>query len=159
MIQLLRALDFDRYTPRTYILSEGDHLSVSKANELEVLKSAVRSCFQPIHPLPITMADGQISRNDDNNPPTCSKSPSTTRRRSFQHSQIFGALSSRNFGQPGVPGRAASGSVTPERAGNMCSSSLCCLFQSGASCISRVPWSRTKSSRNPGSSLVCPHHG
>jgi beta-1,4-N-acetylglucosaminyltransferase len=49
MIQLLRALDFDRYTPRTYILSQGDHLSASKANELELSKSAVSSCCHPIY--------------------------------------------------------------------------------------------------------------
>lgn len=40
MIQLLTALDFERYTPRIYFVSEGDNLSVRKAVELERRKSS-----------------------------------------------------------------------------------------------------------------------
>ncbi|KAF9033290.1 glycosyltransferase family 1 protein [Hymenopellis radicata] len=39
-IALLSALDFNKYTPRTYLLSEGDHLSAEKAKELEAEKSS-----------------------------------------------------------------------------------------------------------------------
>jgi beta-1,4-N-acetylglucosaminyltransferase len=35
MLQLLKGLDFERYEPRTYIISEGDQLSATKAAELE----------------------------------------------------------------------------------------------------------------------------
>lgn len=35
MLQLLKGLDFERYEPRSYIISEGDQLSASKAAELE----------------------------------------------------------------------------------------------------------------------------
>ncbi|EIW63405.1 oligosaccharide biosynthesis protein Alg14 like protein, partial [Trametes versicolor FP-101664 SS1] len=37
---LLSALDFSRYFPRTYFISEGDSLSMRKALELEALKAA-----------------------------------------------------------------------------------------------------------------------
>ncbi|KAA1133671.1 UDP-N-acetylglucosamine transferase subunit [Puccinia graminis f. sp. tritici] len=40
MIRLLSGLPFDRYTPRTYIISSGDSLSRFKALELERLKQA-----------------------------------------------------------------------------------------------------------------------
>ncbi|KAL0956554.1 hypothetical protein HGRIS_002691 [Hohenbuehelia grisea] len=39
-LMLLSALDFRRYTPRTYIVSEGDFLSTEKAMTLESLKAA-----------------------------------------------------------------------------------------------------------------------
>jgi beta-1,4-N-acetylglucosaminyltransferase len=39
-LSLVSALDFSRYTPRTYIVSEGDLLSEQKAIALERLKSA-----------------------------------------------------------------------------------------------------------------------
>ncbi|KAI0675214.1 oligosaccharide biosynthesis protein Alg14-like protein, partial [Trametes maxima] len=39
-LSLLSALDFARYSPRTYIISEGDALSMRKALELESLKAA-----------------------------------------------------------------------------------------------------------------------
>jgi beta-1,4-N-acetylglucosaminyltransferase len=39
-LSLVSALDFSRYTPRTYIVSEGDLLSEQKAVALERLKSA-----------------------------------------------------------------------------------------------------------------------
>ncbi|KZT11025.1 glycosyltransferase family 1 protein [Laetiporus sulphureus 93-53] len=42
-LMLLSALDFDRYFPRTYIISEGDALSAQKAVALESLKSCSRS--------------------------------------------------------------------------------------------------------------------
>ena len=35
MLTLVSALDFTRYTPRTYIVSEGDTLSAQKAVDLE----------------------------------------------------------------------------------------------------------------------------
>lgn len=38
---LMNALDFYRYSHRTYIVSEGDNLSARKAARLEELKSAV----------------------------------------------------------------------------------------------------------------------
>jgi beta-1,4-N-acetylglucosaminyltransferase len=37
---LVSALDFSRYTPRTYIISEGDSLSAQKSMTLESLKAA-----------------------------------------------------------------------------------------------------------------------
>jgi beta-1,4-N-acetylglucosaminyltransferase len=37
-LQMVSALDFTKYTPRTYIISEGDHLSAQKAQDLEALK-------------------------------------------------------------------------------------------------------------------------
>jgi len=42
-LALVSALDFSRYTPRTYILSEGDHLSEQKAVALEQLKATASS--------------------------------------------------------------------------------------------------------------------
>lgn len=38
MLTLVSALDFTRYTPRTYIVSEGDKLSAQKATDLENLR-------------------------------------------------------------------------------------------------------------------------
>jgi hypothetical protein len=40
VLKLLSSVDFSRYTPRTYILSEGDHLSAQKAMALESEKFA-----------------------------------------------------------------------------------------------------------------------
>ncbi|KAJ6499240.1 glycosyltransferase family 1 protein [Mycena sanguinolenta] len=37
-LTLISALDFNRYTPRTYIVSEGDSFSAQKARELELSK-------------------------------------------------------------------------------------------------------------------------
>jgi len=42
-LALVSALDFSRYTPRTYIVSEGDHLSERKAIALEQLKATASS--------------------------------------------------------------------------------------------------------------------
>ncbi|TFY65860.1 hypothetical protein EVG20_g5230 [Dentipellis fragilis] len=42
-LSLVSALDFTRYTPRTYIVSSGDSLSVQKALALEVLKVSTAS--------------------------------------------------------------------------------------------------------------------
>ncbi|KAH9839525.1 glycosyltransferase family 1 protein [Rhodofomes roseus] len=39
-LMLLSALDFDRYSPRTYVISEGDALSARKATALELSKAA-----------------------------------------------------------------------------------------------------------------------
>jgi hypothetical protein len=39
-LSLVSALDFSRYTPRTYLVSEGDSLSAQKAIALEGLKAA-----------------------------------------------------------------------------------------------------------------------
>lgn len=39
-LSLVSALDFSRYTPRTYLVSEGDSLSAQKAVTLEQLKTA-----------------------------------------------------------------------------------------------------------------------
>ena len=39
MVRLLYALDFAKYTHRTYVISSGDHLSLSKARDLEAIKS------------------------------------------------------------------------------------------------------------------------
>lgn len=38
-LALVSALDFSRYTPRTYLISEGDNLSLQKATLLELSKS------------------------------------------------------------------------------------------------------------------------
>lgn len=37
-LALISALDFTRYTPRTYLISDGDALSAQKARELEERK-------------------------------------------------------------------------------------------------------------------------
>ncbi|KXN92466.1 UDP-N-acetylglucosamine transferase subunit ALG14 [Leucoagaricus sp. SymC.cos] len=42
-LQMLSALDFGRYTPRRYIISEGDHLSAEKAAAFERTKSSPES--------------------------------------------------------------------------------------------------------------------
>lgn len=39
-LSLVSALDFGRYVPRTYIISEGDTLSMQKAVDLESAKAA-----------------------------------------------------------------------------------------------------------------------
>jgi len=39
MLRLLTALDFARYTPRTYIISSGDSLSLAKVSELEAARA------------------------------------------------------------------------------------------------------------------------
>lgn len=39
-LMLVSALDFRRYTPRTYIVSEGDPLSARKVTALETIKTA-----------------------------------------------------------------------------------------------------------------------
>ena len=155
MVQLLRALDFERYTPRTYILSEGDHLSASKANELELSKSVVSSCRQPICMLLIIVVAGPTWNNG---PPTCSRSTSTTLHYSFQRVKVFRVLSDRDFGQAGAPGRTIGGLIAFEWARDVCGASRRCLFQSGTFvffCISRVAESRSKLMRRSDSSLVC----
>jgi beta-1,4-N-acetylglucosaminyltransferase len=40
MLQLLKGLDLQRYGPRKYILSAGDHLSAKKAAEFESEQSS-----------------------------------------------------------------------------------------------------------------------
>ncbi|TRM69910.1 glycosyltransferase family 1 protein [Schizophyllum amplum] len=42
-LALLSGLDFHRYTPRTYYISDGDHLSARKAMDLEDFKGSVSS--------------------------------------------------------------------------------------------------------------------
>jgi hypothetical protein len=44
MMRLVAQLDFDRYTPRTYLVSSGDHLSVGKARELELRSGSEVRC-------------------------------------------------------------------------------------------------------------------
>ena len=39
-LTLISSLDFSRYTPRTYLVSEGDSLSATKAIALERLRAA-----------------------------------------------------------------------------------------------------------------------
>ncbi|EGN99879.1 glycosyltransferase family 1 protein [Serpula lacrymans var. lacrymans S7.3] len=46
VLSLASALDFSRYSPRTYLISEGDTLSIQKAVSLETLKSADTSKLQ-----------------------------------------------------------------------------------------------------------------
>ncbi|KAI0745357.1 oligosaccharide biosynthesis protein Alg14 like-domain-containing protein [Earliella scabrosa] len=46
-LSLLSALDFGRYVPRTYIISEGDTLSMQKAVDLESVKAAETSHTRP----------------------------------------------------------------------------------------------------------------
>jgi beta-1,4-N-acetylglucosaminyltransferase len=43
MLQLLEAVDFTRYTPRVYFVSDGDTLSVQKAIALEARKGSAYS--------------------------------------------------------------------------------------------------------------------
>ncbi|KAK7057141.1 UDP-N-acetylglucosamine transferase subunit ALG14 [Favolaschia claudopus] len=45
-LTLISALDFSRYTPRTYIISEGDVLSAQKAHDLELSKQTSQSSAQ-----------------------------------------------------------------------------------------------------------------
>ncbi|KAJ7770179.1 glycosyltransferase family 1 protein [Mycena maculata] len=45
-LTLISALDFDRYSPRTYVASEGDSLSLQKAVELESSKATPESPAQ-----------------------------------------------------------------------------------------------------------------
>ncbi|EPT05039.1 hypothetical protein FOMPIDRAFT_159659 [Fomitopsis schrenkii] len=72
-LTLLSALDFNRYSPRTYIISAGDNLSTSKAIALELSKAAgsaahsgknrcytimtiprARQVHQPLYTTPVT---------------------------------------------------------------------------------------------------------
>ena len=46
-LALVSALDFERYTPRTYIISDGDTLSAQKARELEERKCVGRGRSSP----------------------------------------------------------------------------------------------------------------
>jgi len=46
-LSLVSALDFSRYTPRTYLVSEGDSLSAQKAVTLERLKTAPALSLRP----------------------------------------------------------------------------------------------------------------
>jgi hypothetical protein len=39
-MRLLAQLDFDRYSPRIYLVASGDHLSLGKAQELEAYKQS-----------------------------------------------------------------------------------------------------------------------
>ncbi|PVG03409.1 oligosaccharide biosynthesis protein Alg14 like protein [Serendipita vermifera] len=65
MLQLLKGLDVERYGPRKYILSAGDHLSAKKAAEFESEQSfpssysiavipRARRVLQPLWTVPIT---------------------------------------------------------------------------------------------------------
>ncbi|KAL5638183.1 hypothetical protein ACGC1H_005024 [Rhizoctonia solani] len=45
-LTLVSSLDFDKYTPRTYIISEGDSLSAKKAIALETLKKPGNSEYR-----------------------------------------------------------------------------------------------------------------
>ncbi|KAJ7287472.1 glycosyltransferase family 1 protein [Mycena rebaudengoi] len=40
-LSLISTLDFERYSPRTYIISEGDSLSAQKASDLEISKAKI----------------------------------------------------------------------------------------------------------------------
>ncbi|KAJ7703133.1 oligosaccharide biosynthesis protein Alg14-like protein [Mycena rosella] len=42
-LTLISALDFDRYSPRTYVVSQGDSLSAQKARDLELGKATTAS--------------------------------------------------------------------------------------------------------------------
>lgn len=43
MLQMLQGLNFERYEPRTYLISEGDQFSAAKAGEFES-----KSSFPPV---------------------------------------------------------------------------------------------------------------
>ncbi|KAI0733193.1 glycosyltransferase family 1 protein [Fomitopsis betulina] len=77
---LLSALDFNRYSPRTYIISEGDILSARKAIALELSKAAdsvfhsgktkpytiltiprARRVHQPLYTTPVTAAQSLLT--------------------------------------------------------------------------------------------------
>ncbi|KAN0129728.1 Oligosaccharide biosynthesis protein Alg14 like domain containing protein, partial [Lactarius tabidus] len=47
-LTLVSTLDFSRYAPRTYLVSEGDSLSATKATALERLKAASEPSLDPI---------------------------------------------------------------------------------------------------------------
>ena len=147
MVQLLRPLDFGRYTPRTYILSQGDHLSTSKANELELSKSAVSSYCQHTYTLLIIMAGGPTAGYEDNNSPTCSRNPSNTLYHSIHHFEVSRALSDRGFSPAGAPGRTVGGFIAPERTRDMRGGSRSRLCQSGTIlflCMAHVGGSSTE---------------
>ena len=159
MVQLLRALDFGRYTQRIYILSQGDHLSASKANELELSNTTVSACCQPMHAPLIVVAGGPPSESEDNNHPTCSRSTPATINHSVQCFEVFRVLSDRIFGQTGAPGRTAGGFVAAQWTRNVCSGSRSSLFRSSSSGFPRVSGSKAKLTRSSDSSLVCLHRG
>lgn len=140
MVQLLCALDFERYTPRTYILSQGDHMSVSKANVLELSRSTVSSYCQLIHTLLIVLTGGSTSEYADNNPPTRSESSSAAIHHSIQRFKVFRTLSDRIFGQASPPGRTTGGFVTSKWTRNMCADSGGYLSSSGTSTFPVSAW-------------------
>ena len=131
MIQLLRPLDFARYTPRTYILSRGDHLSTSKATELELSKSAVSSCCQHMCTHLIIAAGGPTAGYEDNNSLPCSRNPSNTLYHSTYHIKVSRAFPDRDFSSAGASGRTDGRFIAPERTRDMCDGSRSCLLQSG----------------------------
>ncbi|TDL24321.1 glycosyltransferase family 1 protein [Rickenella mellea] len=49
ILSLISTLDFSRYTPRIYIISEGDVLSLKKAEELELRKTGIQKTSD-LHP-------------------------------------------------------------------------------------------------------------
>jgi len=55
-LALVSALDFSRYTPRTYIVSEGDRLSEQKAVALERLKATASSSSAAFASSPLASA-------------------------------------------------------------------------------------------------------
>jgi hypothetical protein len=80
-LTLVSTLDFSRYTPRTYLVSEGDSLSATKATALERLKAAsepslvsvasFRSCLT-IDRLGLMAFKGPYWRISDPHYPPCS---------------------------------------------------------------------------------------
>jgi hypothetical protein len=142
MLQLLSALDFERYTPRTYILSEGDHMSASKANVLELSKSTVKPCFQLIHTFLIILTGGPTCEHADNNPPTCSKCSSITLHHSIQRFKVFRTLSDRGFGQASASGRTAGGFAPSKWTGDLCDDCGSYLSCSRTSAFSPLPGAR-----------------
>lgn len=63
MIRLLVGVDFHRYTDRLYVISDGDALSLAKANELEKAKQSDKD-DKPVRPArkSVSMASPDGSR-------------------------------------------------------------------------------------------------
>jgi hypothetical protein len=86
MLQLLKGLDFERYEPRTYIISEGDQLSATKAAELEQ-----ESDFLPVCTVSL------VSEISDHKPRTIHSLRFPALGKSYSQCTLFPLLRSNRF--------------------------------------------------------------
>ncbi|KAG0707331.1 glycosyltransferase family 1 protein, partial [Suillus ampliporus] len=74
-LKLASALDFSRYSPRTYIVSEGDTLSAQKAHALEHIKAAEDDHFiRPQYTLSTVPRARRVHQSLFSTPPNAVKS-------------------------------------------------------------------------------------